>query len=111
MAVDGSGNVYVADTSNNAIRMLVPVATRALLSITMTHAANFAPGRMDATYSVVVNDPAGAGLTSGTLTVTEIVPVGLTLVSMSGAGPGAARAPPVRATMPSAPAPLIRPSP
>jgi uncharacterized protein (TIGR03437 family) len=86
VAVDGSGNVYVADTSNNAIRMLVPVATRALLSITMTHAANFAPGQMDATYSVVVNNAAGAGLTSGTLTVTEIVPVGLTLVSMSGAG-------------------------
>jgi hypothetical protein len=41
---------------------------------------------MGATYTVIVKNAAGAGTTSGTVTMTETIPAGLTLVSMSGTG-------------------------
>ncbi len=87
LAVDSSGGVYIADSQNNAIRLLVPLGTRPVLSVAMTRTADFlVQGQTGATYSVVVSDAAGAAPTSGPVTVTETVPVGLTLVSMSGAG-------------------------
>ncbi|HEY1206842.1 MAG TPA: NHL repeat-containing protein, partial [Bryobacteraceae bacterium] len=86
VAVDAAGNVYIADTYNNAIRLLFPLGTRALLSVTATHSGDFAPGQVGATYSVVVSNAVLAGPTSGTVTVTEIVPTGLTLASMAGTG-------------------------
>ena len=86
LAMDAAGNLYIDDYGNNVIRMLVPVATRALPSVTLTHAANFVPGQTGASYAIAVGNPSGAGSTSGTLTVTEIVPAGLTLLYMSGWG-------------------------
>ena len=83
LAVDGSGNIYFSDLYG--IRMLVPV-TRPLLSVTSTHSSNFGRVQMDASYSIVVSNNANAGPTSGTVTVTETLPAGLTLASMSGAG-------------------------
>jgi len=56
------------------------------LSITKTHSGNFAQGQQNATYNVTVSNASGAAPTSGTVTVTETVPAGLTLVSMSGTG-------------------------
>jgi len=57
-----------------------------VLSITKTHVGNFTQGQNGATYSVVVSNATGAGPTSGTVTVTDTVPTGLTLVSMAGTG-------------------------
>ncbi len=95
VAVDAAGNVYVADavaatasggvSVDGVVRMLAPV-THALLSVTSSHSANFARGQSEAAYSVVVSNAAAAGPSSGTVTVTEALPAGLTLVSMSGAG-------------------------
>jgi hypothetical protein len=56
------------------------------LSISKTHAGSFTQGQTGATYTVTVSDQAGAGPTFGTVTVTENLPSGLNLVSMSGAG-------------------------
>jgi uncharacterized repeat protein (TIGR01451 family) len=56
------------------------------LSIVKAHSGNFAPGQMNATYTVTVSNAAGSAPTSGTVTVTEVLPSGLTLVSMSGSG-------------------------
>jgi sugar lactone lactonase YvrE len=86
LARDGTGNLYVADAGNNVIRLLAPQGTRALLSVAVTHSGIVALGQAGATYSVVVSNAAGAGSTSGAVTVTEIVPIGLTLFSMSGTG-------------------------
>jgi sugar lactone lactonase YvrE len=56
------------------------------LSVTKTHSGNFTQGQTAATYTVVVSDQAGVSPTSGTVTVTETIPSGLSLVSMAGTG-------------------------
>jgi uncharacterized protein (TIGR03437 family) len=55
------------------------------LNIVMTHTGNFSPGETNATYTVTVTN-VGANPTYGTVTVTEVVPTGLTLVSITGDG-------------------------
>ena len=49
------------------------------------HTGHFIPGQAAATYVVTVSNSASGGPTSGTVTVKEAVPTGLTLVMMSGA--------------------------
>ena len=56
------------------------------LSISKTHGGNFTQGQTGATYTVNVSNGSGAGATSGTVAVTETVPAGLSLVSMTGTG-------------------------
>jgi hypothetical protein len=56
------------------------------LSISKTHAGNLTQGQTGATYTVMVSEQVGTGPTFGTVTVTENLPAGLTLASMSGAG-------------------------
>jgi uncharacterized repeat protein (TIGR01451 family) len=56
----------------------------AVLSIAKAHTGNFTQGQNGATYTVTVSNAAGAGPTNSTVTVSETVPAGLTLVSMSG---------------------------
>jgi len=56
------------------------------LSITKTHNGNFTQGQTNATYTLTVTNQAGAGATSGTVTVSDAIPAYLTLVTMSGTG-------------------------
>jgi uncharacterized repeat protein (TIGR01451 family) len=56
------------------------------LTIAKSHAGNFTRGQNNAAYTIAVSNGASAGTTSGTVTVTDAVPSGLTLVSMSGTG-------------------------
>ncbi len=86
VALDAAGDVYASDGANNVVLMLVPAATHAVLSVTLAHSPTFARGQTDAPYAVVVSNTAGAGPSSGTVTVAETVPAGLALASMSGAG-------------------------
>ena len=85
LALDNAGNIYVADSDNNVIRLLAAGTTPAL-AVTKTHQGDFAPGQAGATYSVVVSNAGSAGSTSGVVTLADTIPGGLTLVSMSGAG-------------------------
>jgi uncharacterized membrane protein len=55
------------------------------LSITMTHSGTFTQGQTNAVYTVTVSNQALAA-TSGTVTVTQTLPVWLTLVSTEGTG-------------------------
>jgi C1A family cysteine protease/sugar lactone lactonase YvrE len=57
-----------------------------VLSISKAHTGNFTHGQTGATYTLTVSSSAAAGPTSGTVTVTETVPSGLTLASMAGTG-------------------------
>ena len=56
------------------------------LSLSVHHSSSFSPGQQNAMYSIEVSNLPGAGFTNGTVTVTDTLPGGLTLVSMSGNG-------------------------
>jgi uncharacterized repeat protein (TIGR01451 family) len=53
------------------------------LTIAASHSGNFTQGQTGATYSITVSN-SGTGPTSGTVTVTESLPAGLTATSMLG---------------------------
>jgi Beta-propeller repeat/Putative binding domain, N-terminal/NHL repeat len=69
--------------------MTVPVSqssNTASLSIVKTHAGTFSPGQQNAAYAITVSNAAGSGPTSSPVTVMDLLPFGLTPVSMSGLG-------------------------
>src|SRR5258705_289208 len=55
------------------------------LTLTKTHAGTFTQGQTGATYTLTARN-AGVGASSGTVTVTDALPAGLTATGMSGAG-------------------------
>jgi hypothetical protein len=55
------------------------------LTISLSHTGNFAQGQIGDHYRITVGN-ATAGTTCGTVTVTESVPAGLTLIGLSGNG-------------------------
>ena len=55
------------------------------LGITAVHISNFNQGDTNATYTLIVTN-AGAGASSGTVTVVDTLPTGLTATAISGAG-------------------------
>src|ERR1019366_2174291 len=77
VAVDSSGNVYIADTSNYAIRMLRPVA--ALVSIVTR---SLPPGSLGGPYSQQLAASGGPPPSSWSV-ISGALPAGLTL---SGSG-------------------------
>ncbi len=95
----GSGNTNLTFSANNttsprAATIYVAGQTFAFtqnppepaLSISKSHSGNFAQGQQNAAYTVTVSNATGTPPTSGTVTVTETLPSGLTLVSMAGSG-------------------------
>jgi len=58
------------------------------LSISKTHSGDFVKGQSGAIYDVTVSNALAAGPTSGTVTVIDTIPSGLTLGSMAGTGWG-----------------------
>jgi hypothetical protein len=86
VAVDASGNVAVVDEESNAIRLLTPTGTEPVLTIQSAHAGAFTQGQAGVVYTLTPSNAAGAGPTSGTVTLTEVPPAGFTLVSMAGTG-------------------------
>jgi uncharacterized repeat protein (TIGR01451 family) len=86
VAVDATGNVAVVDQYNNAVRLLTPAGTQPVLTIQSAHTSAFTPGQTGATYALTVSNGSGAAPTNGVVTVTEILPTGLALVSMAGSG-------------------------
>jgi uncharacterized repeat protein (TIGR01451 family) len=83
-----AGKVYVLDSANCVTRLLTPATppNPAVLTITKTHPGNFQQGQVGATYTVVVSNSPGAGPTSGTVSVSDTIPAGLTLIGMAGTG-------------------------
>lgn len=71
----------VATLTLSAVSVNTPV-----LSIAKAHAGNFNLGQQSATYTLTVTNAINASSTAGTVTVTDALPVGLTLVSMAGTG-------------------------
>ena len=92
----GSAPVEISDPTTNPVSFNLNVPSSILgyfaplsqlVSATVSHTRNFVQGQNGATYSVVVsNGASGAPTAPFPVTATEIMPVGLTLVSMAGAG-------------------------
>jgi len=55
------------------------------LNISLSHAGNFTQGQVGASYTIGISNN-GSGPTSGTVTVSDTVPTGLTITGMSGTG-------------------------
>ena len=82
ITVSGGGEL---NTANNTANDLTTVTQVADLTITKTHTWSFAQGQQNAAYTVTVSN-AGPGPTNGTVTVTDTIPTGESLVSMAGTG-------------------------
>jgi hypothetical protein len=82
---NGTATITVSVSGVAAIQVPVTVVAP-LLSITKSHSGSFTQGQQRAVYTIIVSNAAGAGPSSGTVTVTDAVPAGLTLASMVGTG-------------------------
>ena len=80
--VSGGGETNTAnDTASDFTSVNIPPD----LTITKSHVGNFTQGQNGVTYTITVTN-SGTGSTTAQVTVTDILPSGLTLVSFSGAG-------------------------
>src|SRR5439155_160561 len=87
VTVAGGGDVTAANNNASDSTVINPAATPPDLSIAKTHAGNFTQGQAGATYTITVSNAAAAGPTDGTtVTVTDVVPAGLTATAISGGG-------------------------
>jgi len=84
LAVDAAGNIYVADFANGAVRVLEP-QTEPLLMVSSTHVGAFEAGQTG-TFTIDVSNAPQAAASSGTVTVTAVLPASLTPVNMGGSG-------------------------
>ena len=86
-ATTGSVVVTVGGVAAIGPTFTVPTLFRLpVFTITSTHMGHFLQGQNGATYTVAVGNPVGGVAINGTVTVTETVPTGMTLVSMAGTG-------------------------
>jgi uncharacterized repeat protein (TIGR01451 family) len=84
IANDGT-NGADATPGNNIASDSTPIDNLPDLTITKTHTGNFTKGQVGATYTLHVSN--GGGLpTSGTVTVTDALPTGLTATGLNGTG-------------------------
>jgi uncharacterized repeat protein (TIGR01451 family) len=84
VGVTGGGSA-MANASDSTVVAAVSLANP-VLSISKSHTGNFTQGQQNASYTVTVSNANGVSASSGTVTVTEALPSGLSLVSMSGTG-------------------------
>jgi hypothetical protein len=86
IAVKGEGVARDESLGHGAPASVKLVIAPPTLSIGKTHVGNFMKGQTGAIYTVTVSNGVGTAPTTGTVTVTETLPGGLTLVSMAGNG-------------------------
>ena len=73
------------NTGNNTANDPTTIGAGPDLTITKTHVGNFSQGQTGAQYTITVTNSGGTA-TSGTVTVTDTVPSGLTATAISGTG-------------------------
>ncbi len=73
------------NTQTAAVSINVTAPSEPALTIAKSHSASFTAGGAG-TYMITVGNPVGAGSTSGTVSVTDNAPTGLTITAMSGTG-------------------------
>jgi uncharacterized repeat protein (TIGR01451 family) len=82
VSVSGGGQT---NTSNDTATDPTTVIQLADLTITKSHVGNFTQGQVGATYSITATN-SGFAATSGTVTVIDTLPAGLTATAISGSG-------------------------
>ena len=82
-AYSGTVTLAAAGVTSVIIPINVTVYPQSNLTIIKSHTGNFIAGQLGATYTISVSNGATGGPTSGTVTVTDTPPVGMSLVSMS----------------------------
>lgn len=87
---NGNWSLYIARTAVSEGSISGPVCveftmTPPSLSVEKSHSGNFTAGQTGATYSISVTNN-GPGSTSGTVTVTDALPAGLTATAIGGTG-------------------------
>ncbi len=82
VSVTGGGSASASASDSTTVNP----SNKPVLTITKTHQGNFALSQQNATYTVTVSNAASAPSTVGTVTVTDTIPSGLTLVSLAGTG-------------------------
>ena len=80
--VSGGGEINVANDTATDPTTIDPLPD---LTINKSHTGNFAQGQVGATYSITATN-SGSAATSGTVTVTDTLPAGLTATAISGTG-------------------------
>ncbi|HXH39019.1 MAG TPA: hypothetical protein VNN08_10355, partial [Thermoanaerobaculia bacterium] len=80
--VSGGGD---SNPANNTASDPTTIVQLPDLTITKTHTSSFVPGQIGRAYTITVANSGGAA-TSGTVTVTDNLPAGLTATAMAGAG-------------------------
>src|SRR5258706_282463 len=80
--VSGGGQT---NTSNDAASDVTAIIQLADLTLTKSHAGTFTQGQLGATYGLNVRN-SGGGPTSGTVTVSDTLPSGLTATAIGGTG-------------------------
>ncbi len=78
---DGGGEINIL----NAVGFDVPATTAPALSIAKSHTGSFTQGQTGATYTITVTN-SGTASTSGTVTVVDTLPTGLTATAIAGTG-------------------------
>ena len=82
VTVSGGGE---SNTANNSASDATTIVAGPDLTLAKSHTGNFAQGQIGATYTITASN-AGAGATSGLVTVTDSLPVGLTPTAAAGTG-------------------------
>jgi uncharacterized repeat protein (TIGR01451 family) len=82
VSVSGGGQT---NTTNDTATNPTTINQLPDLTITKSHAGNFTQGQVGATYSITATN-SGFAATSGTVTVADTLPAGLTATAISGAG-------------------------
>ena len=80
--VSGGGEI---NTGNDAATDVTPITQFPDMTVTKTHVGNFMQGDVGDAYTITVSN-VGAAATSGTVTVVDSLPAGLTATAMSGSG-------------------------
>jgi len=81
---DGRTDLVVVNMGSGNVSVLLGILTP-VFTINSSHTGYFAPGQVGATYTITVTN-AGPGITSGTVTVTDTLPTGLTATAITGTG-------------------------
>jgi uncharacterized repeat protein (TIGR01451 family) len=93
-AVSGGGEI---NTANNTASDVTAVTALPDLTVTKTHAGSFTQGQTGASYTLTARN-VGSAATTGTVTVSDTLPAGLTASSAGGLGWACTVGPPVSCT-------------